>query len=231
MQLINRNNGWTIAFSERSDGDFRGKEEDFLRIASTPTSHAFSCLRVEHGVQIAHTNDEKYTQHFLADALLGRSPRSVFALSVGDCLPIVLMDTSSSAGGIVHGGWRSLAGGLLEQSLEEMQRTYGTRYEDLEVWIGPSIRGNSYRFDDRPQQVSNPLWRNALRQQEQSWSVDLHAYVIDAVKRFGLSDEQVIDSELDTFTLPKRFFSHRRATETGVSDEDGRMVVVAWRTE
>ena len=231
MQLLTRNNGWTIAFSERSDGNFRGTESDFLEIATAPVTHSFSCLRVEHGSQVAHVGNEEQPQFLTADALLGRSPQTIFGLSVGDCLPIVMMDKTSSAGGIVHGGWRSLADGIMEKSVEELLRVYGTRPENLELWIGPSIRGNSYRFDDHPKQLGDPLWQTALRQQEQSWSVDLHLFVLESAKRLGLSEDQVIDSELDTFTFPRRFFSHRRATETGNNDDDGRMVVLAWRTE
>lgn len=230
MILFSLDNGWTIACSERRDGSFRHREQDFLAMAQAPESHRFCCLNVVHGADVVHAsvhNERGFT--YTGDGLIGESPFAILGVSVGDCVPIIITDSKSSVGAVVHGGWRSLVDGVLENTLRSLQDRYVLQAETLRVWIGPCIRGNSYRVEEKPRQIDREDWKDAIRQQEYHWSIDLPLYVRQVVNRFGISNEQIFDSELDTFTRPDQFFSHRRAQETGNAEDDGRFVVVAWR--
>lgn len=231
MKIIPKSNGWRIAYSERADGSFRGRELEFAQSVGIPQTHVFSSLQVEHGARIAQLDQQTFSVgKAAADALIGESPKSVFGLSVGDCVPIVITDTVSSAGALIHGGWKSLAAGLLEQTILSLQKTFGSEPKHLDLWIGPCIRGNSYRFEQRPLQAGRAEWVNAVRQQEQNWSIDLPAYVLAAAERAGVPATNMTDCGLDTFTSPDVFYSHRRAVETQKPEEDGRIAVIAWRT-
>ena len=46
------------------------------------------------------------------DAALCRQQGAVCAVMVADCLPVFLCDTAGTTVGIVHAGWRGLAGGI-----------------------------------------------------------------------------------------------------------------------
>ena len=69
------------------------------------------------------------------DAVLSRTRGTVCAVMVADCLPVFLCDKTGAAVGIVHAGWRGLAGGIIEQSVAALQ---GDR-ESLMAWLGPAI--------------------------------------------------------------------------------------------
>lgn len=230
MILFSLENGWTVACSERKDGSFRHREQEFLTIAQAPETHRFCCLRVAHGSAVAHASGAgEQSELYAGDGLIGESPAAILGLSVGDCVPILITDSASSVGAVVHGGWRSLADGVLENTFRSLQERYQVRPDTLRMWIGPCIRGNSYRMEEKPRQSDQAEWKDAIRQQEYHWSVDLPLYVRQAATRFGVSQEHILDSDLDTFTRPDQFYSHRRAKETGNSDDDGRFVVVVWR--
>ena len=75
-----------------------------------------------------------------ADALITDQEEVTVAVSVADCLPILIADPERRAVGAVHGGWRSLAGGIVENAIQAMTRTFDTNPRDLVVGIGPGIR-------------------------------------------------------------------------------------------
>lgn len=230
MILFSLENGWTIACSERNEGSFRHREQDFLAVAQAPESHRLFCLSVAHGSHVLHASaKDEPSSTYAGDGLIGESPYAILGLSVGDCVPIVITDVRSSVGAVVHGGWRSLTEGVLENTLQSLQARYLVQPDTLRIWIGPCIRGSSYRIEQRPRQIDRDEWKDAIRQQEYHWSVDLPLYVRQAANRFGVLNKQIFDSELDTFTRPDQFFSHRRAQETRNAEDDGRFVVVAWR--
>src|SRR5205085_6803075 len=50
--------------------------------------------------------------------------------------------------GAFHAGWRGTAARIVEQGIEVMRREYGSRAEDLEAAVGPSIGTCCYAVGD-----------------------------------------------------------------------------------
>jgi YfiH family protein len=74
-----------------------------------------------------------------ADALITDRPGATVAVAVADCLPMLLADRNGRAVAAVHGGWRGLAGGVLESAIAALGEAFGTEPEDLVLGIGPAI--------------------------------------------------------------------------------------------
>lgn len=74
-----------------------------------------------------------------ADSLITDQRSVTVAVSVADCLPILIADPVHGAVAAVHGGWRSLAGGIIESTIEAMATEFGTEPSDLVVGVGPGI--------------------------------------------------------------------------------------------
>lgn len=72
-----------------------------------------------------------------ADAAVTRVPGARLAVRTADCVPVVLV--GDGAVGVVHAGWRGLASGVIQRTIDAMS---GVR----EAHVGPHIRAGCYEF-------------------------------------------------------------------------------------
>ncbi len=122
-----------------------------------------------------------------------------------DCLPVAL--AGPQAAGVVHAGWRGLAGGVLEAGVAALGAG------PVAAAIGPGIGPCCYEVGDDVRAVfatSAP-------------TLDLKAIARERLRAAGVGD--VHDCGLCTACDPERFFSHRR--DRGVT---GRQAGLAWRS-
>jgi len=74
-----------------------------------------------------------------ADAAITRVPLAKLAVRTADCVPLVL--EGEDAIGVVHAGWRGLAAGIVQKTVEALGSV-------RRVHIGPHIRSGCYEFGD-----------------------------------------------------------------------------------
>jgi YfiH family protein len=161
------------------------------------------------------------------DALVTRAADLPLAVLVADCAPVAFV----AAGGVVaaaHAGWRGLAEGILEATLEKMAAGAGTGAPgSITAVVGPCIRACCY-------EVGEEVWRRfpesclAPASRPEARRLDLLAAVIDRLEGAGVSRERVHASSLCTSCLSDLFFSHRRATGEG-HPATGRMALFVTR--
>jgi hypothetical protein len=75
-----------------------------------------------------------------ADAVFTRQAGIACRVVTADCLPILLCDAAGGGIAAVHAGWRGLAAGVLENTLDALNCTPDT----LMAWIGPAISQSCY---------------------------------------------------------------------------------------
>jgi polyphenol oxidase len=132
------------------------------------------------------------------------SERGVAAIVlVADCLPVALAGPGRV--GVVHAGWRGLAGGVLEEGVEATGAVAAA--------IGPGIGPCCYEVGDDV--------RAAFGTSERT--LDLKAIARARLEAAGV--REIHDCGLCTACDGERFFSHRR--DGGVT---GRQAGLAWRS-
>lgn len=126
---------------------------------------------------------------------------------VADCLPIAL----SGPGGVamLHGGWRGLAGGIVERGVEAVAA-------DVAV-VGPGIGACCYEVGDQVLTAFEPLGEGIANAR----MLDLPEVVRRLLHRAGVGRIEV--SDLCTRCNPELFFSHR-----GQGPETGRQAGIVW---
>ena len=72
-----------------------------------------------------------------ADASMTTHPGVACVVQVADCMPVLF----AAPGGVAaaHAGWRGLAGGVLERTVEALRAATGCAAGDIEAWFGPCI--------------------------------------------------------------------------------------------
>ena len=95
-------------------------------------------LRQVHGVDVAVHRAKADGAPAVADAAITREHGIVCVIEVADCLPVLFADRAGTAVGVAHAGWRGLAAGILERTVDRFE-TLGVRGDDLVAWFGPAI--------------------------------------------------------------------------------------------
>jgi polyphenol oxidase len=122
---------------------------------------------------------------------------------VADCLPVAL--AGPGAAGVIHAGWRGLAGGALEAGVAAAGAVAAA--------IGPGIGPCCYEVGDDVRAVFGTSER----------TLDLKAVARARLREAGVTE--IHDCGLCTACDAERFFSHRR--DHGVT---GRQAGLAWRS-
>src|SRR5437016_2626423 len=72
------------------------------------------------------------------DALVSNVPKILVAVKTADCVPVLLGDATTGAFAAVHAGWRGTSASIVVRAIEQMQREYAVRPDDLRAAIGPA---------------------------------------------------------------------------------------------
>lgn len=177
-------------------------------------------LHQVHGTTVAELGPLPGTTEPQADAAVSRIPGTALTILTADCLPVLFCADDGSAIGAAHAGWRGLAAGVLEATIEQMQLA-PTR---LLAWLGPCIAGASYEvgeevraaFVDHSPQAAACF--TATRPGH--WRCDLAALARQRLLAAGVA--QVHGGGFDTFADP-RFYSYRRE-----GSRSGRFATLIW---
>lgn len=157
-----------------------------------------------------------------ADAAITRSPGLALCVRTADCLPVLFSDRAGSVVAVAHAGWRGLALGVLEATLDAMRVAPG----DIVAWVGPAIGPTAFEVgrdvfaaftaaEPGASTCFTPL-------RDGKWLADLPGLAVRRLAAHGVRDVAVDGG--CTFSDAARFHSYRR------DRAGGRMALAAWLT-
>ncbi|WP_373991997.1 peptidoglycan editing factor PgeF [Duganella sp. BuS-21] len=175
-----------------------------------------------HGTKVVDLAAVRPQQVPEADAAMTTIPGKVCVIMTADCLPVLFCDKQGKTVAAAHAGWRGLASGVLENTVESM-RAAGAG--ELMAWMGPAI--GAYQFEVGPD-VKQAFLQGAFdgssqRHVEAAFSVvegkpgkylaDIYGLARYLLHRAGV--KQVHGGEFCTVSNSGRFYSYRRDGVTG----------------
>ncbi len=182
-------------------------------------------LRQVHGSEVVDADAPDAPAEPAVDASVTAQPGRVLAVMVADCLPVVIADAHGTVLGAAHAGWRGLAGGVLENTLQAM-RAKAPQASGWRAWVGPGIGPQHFEVG---QDVLNafiaedPATARFFAPRPGlagKWLADLAGLADFRLRRAGV--QEVSLSGECTVTRKDRYFSYRRDGVTG------RMALLAW---
>ena len=189
-------------------------------------------LKLVHGTQVLrlHTATEDHPAT-PADAAWTTDCGVACTVSAADCLPVLFALRDGSAVAAAHAGWRGLAAGVLEATLQAMCRGTGAQPADVQAWLGPCIGPESFEvgadvlqaFGVRP--GDGPVAHFQARPRadgQMRWLADLAGLARQRLVAAGV--QAISGTRACTVQDASRFFSFRRSGVTG------RMAASIWRT-
>jgi polyphenol oxidase len=177
-------------------------------------------LRQVHGTTVADLGPLPSPEEPEADAAVSHLPGTVLAILTADCLPVLFCSRDGSTIGAAHAGWRGLAAGVLEDTVEQMQRPPAS----LMAWLGPCIGGPSYEVGEEVRKAFVAHDARAAEAFEATrpghWLCDLTALARQRLDAAGVA--HIHGGGFDTRT-DARFYSYRRE-----GARSGRFASLIW---
>ena len=178
-----------------------------------------------------------------ADAQITTRPGIALAVQVADCLPVLLADRQGRVIGAAHAGWRSLAGGILQATVQKMRQKVPDA--DIVAWLGPCIGPAVFEVGDEvraafiaaAQDMATHLQGRPPEQEDSKytactesafqpgrkpgkWMANLPELARQHLHALGITD--IHTAGACTFSDPARFWSYRR------DQTCGRMAGLVW---
>ena len=82
------------------------------------------------------------------DGLITDTPGLMLVTIYADCVPLYFVDPVHKAIGLSHSGWKGTVHRMGKVTLERMKEAFGTRSEDVQAAIGPSICQDCYEVSE-----------------------------------------------------------------------------------
>lgn len=183
------------------------------RLELAPDRLAF--VRQVHGstVVLVDTPDVSGLAATDADALVTSVPGVALGVLVADCVPVLLADISAGVVGAAHAGRRGIVAGVLERTVEAMERL-GAHREQIDVTIGPAVCGGCYELPaELAEQVYSAAPRALARSYADAPAADLRAGAAGLLSARGVRAVELVGG--CTVEEPERWYSYRRDGETG----------------
>ncbi len=176
-------------------------------------------LQQVHGIAVAHADPSVVAT---ADASWTATPGIACSAMTADCLPALFCDRAGTRVAAAHAGWRGLAAGVLEATLDSL----AVDPKDILVWLGPAIGPQAFEVGPEVREVfinQLPEAATAFVPSHNDGKFMADIYKLARLRLAVRGVTAVYGGGFCTVTDP-RFFSYRRAPRTG------RFASLVWLT-
>ena len=165
-----------------------------------------------------------------ADAAWTSEAGVAVAVLVADCLPVLLTTRDGRAVAAAHAGWRGLAAGVLENTVQALCQGTGAAPQELLAWLGACIGPRVFEVGEdvllavgcTAATADHACFvRRGRADGSGRWLANLAQLARDRLRAAGVN--QVSGGDLCTYEDSSRFFSFRRDGITG------RHAAAIWR--
>ena len=162
------------------------------------------------------------------DGIVTKIPGIGLSILGADCAPILFYDKIEKIIGACHAGWRGAVENVVEQTIHKMESIGAKRNQILAI-IGPAIQKNSYEIGQEVADIirSCSFFSNNIpilsHKIDDKYLFDLPLFLQQCLKNAEIIN--IGNVELDTYTNPHLFFSHRRSSHKN-TNKTGRQISV-----
>ena len=184
------------------------------------------------GVHQVHSDkvlvaDRAIPDRIKADALVTATTGLGLSVLSADCQPVLFADHKAGVIGTAHAGWRGALAGILEATINAMEKL-GAKRDKIEAVIGPCISQSAYEvgqeffetFADTDPSYTSFFINGATTGK---YMFDLPRFGLSRLRTAGISNCEWVGE--CTYFSPEKYYSFRRTTHKGEADY-GRLISV-----
>ncbi len=160
-----------------------------------------------HSNTVLNIRKDKQIHDFDADALVTSRNDLLLGILTADCAPIIVIGKKMF--GIIHAGWKGVLDGIIENTLDEFISN-GEKINNLRIFVGPHLKKESFEVKDD----FIKILKNKINCSEEFIKLKKNKKFFDFSKLIeskilNYNNKNFYISEIDTFSNPYYFFSHR----------------------
>lgn len=163
-----------------------------------------------HGIDVAHADPLHVVA---ADASWTDTPNIACTIMTADCLPVLFCDRAGTRVAAAHGGWRGLAAGILEATVDRLK----VPASEILVWLGPAIGPKAFEVGPEVREAfisTHPETIEAFVPGVNDGRFMADIYALARLRLAAIGVTAVYGGGFCTVNDP-RFYSYRRNARTG----------------
>jgi polyphenol oxidase len=192
-----------------------------------PPSHFLSLYQV-HSPDVLPVTGPWPGDRPKADGMVTATSGLALAVGSADCGPILFADPEARIVGACHSGWKGAIGGVLESTIDAMEKLGASRSRIL-VALGPMLSQQNYEVGPEfratfiaHDPANADFFRPGLKTDHPHF--DLPGYIARRLERARVA--AIEDSMLCTYADEARFYSYRRKAHRGEADYGRLMAAI-----
>lgn len=167
--------------------------------------------RLNHGNDVISVAPQMLESCPLADGMITSHSGIGLLNTHADCQAAIFYDPIHHALANVHCGWRGSTKNIYAAVIQQMEKVYNSRAENLLVCISPSLGPQSAEFIHFREELPESFWPF----QPKANMFDFWAISEWQLKEAGVLSDHIQIAGIDTFANPVDYFSYRRDKITG----------------
>ena len=206
-----------------------GGEHMPLGYRQNSTQHADNSTQSQENTNRSESGKENLQSSWVvADGMVTNMRHCALAIRTADCLPIMMwqLDACKGASPVIaalHGGWRSLDGGIIQNAFSVIERTYQLSGASFAALVAPAISDRAYEVDERfIQTVSNGMggmmhvdqFAKPIKNKQSKWWFDLKDWANSILLSCGVLQRNIQLLNVCTYH-DGEYFSYRRNQQAG----------------
>jgi YfiH family protein len=184
-------------------------------------------------VKIITDIDSALKQEPECDAMISHVEGCLFGVQSADCLPILIADPVTKWMAVIHAGWRGTMDGIVKKTIDLLKEK-GVKPASCLAAVGPCACGDCYEvgadvvaaFEERGWDIDEVFRRI---QPTGKAFLDVQAANCHALKKAGLSDENIHVAKNCTIHENTLFFSYRLESKGGALPVGRQLAVIGRR--
>lgn len=185
---------------------FGGRPERFVAVTQV---HGVDLLIID-----SPNPDYLHFQRLECDGIITNQPNVMIAVTVADCVPVLLLDPDRNVVAALHAGWKGTAGNICGKGVAAMVDLFGSDPSRILAAIGPAIRTCCYEVDLPVLEVfrngGGGYERFAEPAGDGRWRLDMPGANAAQLRDAGVQERNIEIAAPCVSCTPELFFSYRR---------------------
>ena len=163
------------------------------------------------------------------DGLITNRKEKILISRNADCILFLLYDPQKKVIANVHSGWRGTFQKIVEKAVVKMRDNYGSNPEDIICCICPSIRKCHFEVDEDVKELCEGIFgftneldsfieKTDVIDGKQKYKIDTVMINKILLKDLGLTEKNIIDSNLCSVCNNDKFYSYRKEGKNAKRD-------------
>ena len=147
-----------------------------------------------------------------ADGIMTNNPDTPLVMRYADCVPLLFHDPVKKVIGLAHAGWRGTVQGMGKNMIQAMENAYGSKPQDIQVVIGPSISPEKFQVGEEVVSALEAYFgtlEGLMTRDPKDGTAYVDLWEANRRNLSGAGVENIEISGICTYQTTSDFFSHR----------------------